>query len=426
MQDGKKPLRYGRIDQERRSTHGVSQALPIASGECFANILPMPEYLTPGVYVEEVSFRSKPIEGVSTSTAAFIGLARKGPFAVARTPKLLTSFVEFERLHGNDQPLRGIIPSTNYLAKAVRAFFDEGGKQLYVARVKGDPSAPDNWVQAINAASSLEDISIVAAPGSTEFGLDAVQSALINDAEVRKRFAVLDIPRGQSPSQAQAYRSRFDSKSAAFYFPWVFTTEAPVKKGGSKIPVQPLFLPPSAFVCGIYARTDIERGVVKAPANEVIRSAAGFERDITRTEQDLLNPAGINCLRFFPGKGNLVWGARTAWSDPEWKYVNVRRYLSYLERSIDRGTQWAVFEPNGERLWQAIQKVISDFLFNEWRGGALLGVKPDQAYFVRCDRSTMTQGDIDSGRMICQVGVAMLKPSEFVVFRIGQRTADAK
>jgi len=157
-----------------------------------------------------------------------------------------------------------------------------------------------------------------------------------------------------------------------------------------------------------------------------VRSALRFESDINFHQQELLNPLGVNCLRFFAGRGYRVWGARTASSDPEWKYVNVRRYFNYLEASIDRGTQWAVFEPNGPQLWANVRRTIEDFLLNEWMSGALLGDKPEKAYFVRCDRSTMTQNDLDNGRLICLIGVAPLRPAEFVIFRIGQWTADRR
>ncbi|MDX1655396.1 MAG: phage tail sheath C-terminal domain-containing protein, partial [Candidatus Competibacteraceae bacterium] len=169
-----------------------------------------------------------------------------------------------------------------------------------------------------------------------------------------------------------------------------------------------------------------ERGVHKAPANEVIRLALGFELLINKAQQEVLNPLGINCLRFFEGRGFRVWGARTISSDPEWKYLNVRRYFAFLERSIEKSTQFAVFEPNGPVLWENIRETVADFLFNEWASNHLLGTKPEQAYFVRCDRTTMTQNDIDNGRMICLIGVAPLRPAEFVIFRIGQKTADSR
>ena len=196
------------------------------------------------------------------------------------------------------------------------------------------------------------------------------------------------------------------------------------RPGREDIPKE-IALPPSGFVSGIYARNDVERGVWKAPANEVVRGLTQFEININKARQDVLNPEGVNCLRFFEGRGHRVWGARTMSSDPEWKYVNVRRLFIYLEHSIDKATQWAVFEPNNERLWKNIRSAVEDFLYVLWRDGALLGSKPEEAYFVRCDRSTMTQNDLDNGRMICLVGVAPSRPAEFVIFRVGQWTANA-
>jgi phage tail sheath protein FI len=153
--------------------------------------------------------------------------------------------------------------------------------------------------------------------------------------------------------------------------------------------------------------------------------ALGFERTLNKAQQEVLNPEGVNCLRFFEGRGNRLWGARTISSDPEWKYVSLRRYFAYLERSIDVGTQWAVFEPNGPALWANVRRTVSDFLLNEFMVGAFVGDKPEKSYFVKCDRSTMTQNDLDNGRLVCLVGVAVVKPAEFVIFRIGQWTADA-
>jgi phage tail sheath protein FI len=200
----------------------------------------------------------------------------------------------------------------------------------------------------------------------------------------------------------------------------------PLARAGDASVPRELALPPSGFVCGVYARNDVERGVHKAPANEVVRGALRFEREVNFAEQEVLNPLGVNCLRYLSGRGYRVWGARTVSSDPEWKYVNVRRYMNYLEASIDRGTQWAVFEPNGERLWANVRETVSAFLYNEWVNGALLGASAKEAFFVRCDRSTMTQNDLDNGRLICLVGIAVLKPAEFVIFRIGQKTADER
>jgi phage tail sheath protein FI len=188
----------------------------------------------------------------------------------------------------------------------------------------------------------------------------------------------------------------------------------------------PIFLPPSGFVAGIYARNDVNRAVYKAPANEVVNLALGFELAVSKAQQEVLNPEGINAFRFFEDRGYRLWGARTTSSDPEWKYVNLRRYFAYLEHSIDKGTQWAVFEPNGERLWASARRTVDEFLLNEWQSGALLGDKPEKAYFVKCDRSTMTQNDLDNGRLVMLIGVAPLRPAEFVIFRIGQWTGDSR
>ena len=639
----------------------------------------MPEYLAPGVFVEEVSFRAKSIEGVSTTTTGFIGPTRYGPLDIE--PEIITSLVEFERTYGGREKLdfSGAGEIDNYMWHAVRGFFEEGGKRLYVsrtyrppsgtalagyarglfgsgspptfrvrARFPGDygngrvtftlkagqnilvrengvnqlrslsdrdvvwisdrdniaspvgpggyflalrdagnrtwrfaptgddlataplelqddlapdlghevrivtvtvtfealtpnsqpfvaadlpldphheragspdsvfayfaarpanlarartipividsvatgtgvdilhgffatdptespPSSPpslslqqnleiaassaearsafvtlsdgndgrrptaDEYMGAENATTGaksgliqfedLEDISIVAAPGST-FGYEngyqtdarAITGLIISHAErMRYRIAVLDSGDGQAISQVRAMRARYDSKYAALYYPWIRVLD-PLSQ-------REISVPPSGFVAGIYARNDVNRAVYKAPANEVVNLAIGFEQFLNKGQQETLNPEGINCFRFFEGRGMRLWGARTISSDPEWKYVNLRRYFAYVERSIDKGTQWAVFEPNGEQLWANVRRTIEDFLLNEWQNGALLGDKPEKAYFVKCDRSTMSQNDLDNGRLICLVGLAALKPAEFVIFRIGQWTADRK
>lgn len=612
----------------------------------------MPEYLAPGVYVEEVSFRAKTIEGVSTSTAGFVGPARYGP--TSGEPELLTSFADFERIYGGLDPLDY---GPNYLAHGVRAFFEEGGRRLYVARVDaGDgglatannqgivspppdridinarfrgragnmrltflPRLSDNLLisdpvtsqrtvrrvqpfdtvvvtgagsppsvtlydvarsgddlalqqpggalepfssfdpasqqvrlltvdvaierpitrpkrpreryalpevlegfsfhpghgnalttyfdtapssrrlalvvpfaiepavgtldtgaemarallgdDVIDAAVSLsstaeqrqrvyrldggtdggqpaaaayqgvadataksglaafedlEDISIVAAPGYSQgysngnvTRVAQIQAYLISHCErMRYRIAVLDSPDDQTVGGVRAFRGQVDSTHGALYYPWVRVVD-PVTE-------DEMILPPSGFVAGIYARNDVEKGVHKAPANEVVRMAVGFEFLLNKAQQDVLNPEGVNCFRFFEGRGYRLWGARTISSDPEWKYVNLRRYFAYLERSLEKGTQWVVFENNHEPLWANVRRTVEDFLFNEWKSGHLMGEKPQEAYFVRCDRSTMTQNDIDNGRLICLIGVAPVRPAEFVIFRIGQWTAERR
>jgi len=289
-----------------------------------------------------------------------------------------------------------------------------------------DPTS-EAYRRALQAFESIEDISIVGAPDAAAYPaiLQAINNELITHAERRRayRIAVLDTPAGFTPTEALEFRGAIDTTRAALYYPWVVVPNPLASPGDASIPIE-LAVPPSGFLAGIYARSDTQRGVFKAPANEVVLGALRFESDVNFAQQELLNPAGVNCLRFFPGRGYRVWGARTATSDPEWKYVNIRRYFNYLERSIDYGTQWVVFEPNGERLWSNIRQTISNFLYNEWTTGALLGSTPKEAFFVKCDRSTMTQNDLDNGRLICQIGVAAVKPAEFVIFRIGQSTAD--
>jgi len=291
---------------------------------------------------------------------------------------------------------------------------------------EGTANDTDSFKTGLKSFEDIEDISIVAAPGST-FGYEngyrsngaAITNLLISHAErMRYRITVLDSGNDQTIADVRAMRARVDSKYAALYYPWVRVLD-PVTR-------QEIVLPPSGFIAGIYARNDVQRAVYKAPANEVVNSAIGFELLLNKAQQEVLNPEGINCFRFFEGRGFRIWGARTISSDPEWKYVNLRRYFAYLERSIDRGTQWAVFEPNGEALWANVRTTVQDFLFNEFQMGALLGDKPEKAYFVRCDRSTMTQNDLDNGRLVCLIGVAPLRPAEFVIFRIGQWTGDRK
>jgi len=300
------------------------------------------------------------------------------------------------------------------------------GMRPQAAAYEGTVDA-DDLKTGLKQFEDLEEISIVAAPGSTfryedvTYGPQAqmIVRHLINHAQkMRYRIAVLDSGEGQTIGQVRAMRAQLDSTYAALYYPWVRVLD-PLSQ-------REIHMPPSGFVSGIYARNDINRAVYKAPANEVVNLALGFERFLNKSQQEVLNPEGVNCFRFFEGRGMRLWGARTISSDPEWKYVNLRRYFAYLERSIDKGTQWAVFEPNGSQLWANVRRTIEDFLLNEWQNGALLGDKPDKAYFVKCDRSTMSQNDLDNGRLICLIGVAPLRPAEFVIFRIGQWTADRK
>ena len=278
----------------------------------------------------------------------------------------------------------------------------------------------------LNALRNVEEISIVAIPGATDA---ALQNALINHCELmRYRFAVLDgaPPPNDSMADIQFQRQQYDTKYAALYHPWLLIPDPyPTTQGTlADFPV-----PPSGHVVGIYARTDIERGVHKAPANEVVRGVTGLQRLLNKEQQDILNPypVNINVIRDFRpvNRGIRVYGGRCITSDSDWKYVNVRRLLIFIESSVDRGLQWVVFEPNAEPLWARVRRAISNFLTQVWRNGALEGTKVEEAFFVKCDRTTMTQTDIDQGRLICLVGVAPVKPAEFVIVRIGLWTAHA-
>jgi len=257
-------------------------------------------------------------------------------------------------------------------------------------------------------------VSIMAIPGVTA---PEVQAALIAFCENRKScFAILDVPMDMKKTNDVAtFRDMYDSTYAAMYHPWLQMFDAGAKRND--------FFPPSGAMAGIYARSDNSRGVHKAPANEVVRGCTGLSCNYNTGEQDILNPVGVNLIRALPGQGIRVWGARTISSNGLWKYLNVRRLFIYIEESIKANTNWVVFEPNSETLWSRVTRTISTFLATCWRDGALAGSSPDQAFFVECGPTTMTQDDIDNGRLICQIGIAPVKPAEFVIFRITQKTA---
>ncbi len=279
--------------------------------------------------------------------------------------------------------------------------------------VGADP--PSGKRTGIQALEDIDEVAICAVPGMWS---QTVQGALIQHCEILKdRFAILDPRDGLSIEGIRSFRAPIDTKYAALYYPWIEVRDPSVGRNA--------IVPPSGHMAGIYARVDVERGVHKAPANVVMRGITRFAQDITKRQQDLLNPQGINAFRFFPGRGNRVWGARTVSSDTTWKYINVRRLFIFVEESIDEGTQWVVFEPNSEDLWARVRASVTNFLTTVWREGALEGTTPEEAFFVVCDRTTMTQDDIDNGRLICVIGIAPVKPAEFVIFRIQQKTRDA-
>ena len=510
----------------------------------------MPEYLHPGVYIEEIERGPKPIEGASTSTAAFLGATLRGP----TRPRLVTSLSEYLRIFGGYQ-------DDLYLPYAVKAFFDNGGRRVYICRLVGGTAAPSsatisgldftavgpgavydqtfieiaassttigvgtppiatpigfrvlvyfaedgtdiaalpadertaylqedfddlsidpasvNYFEkiinddnssfievavdgggalgAIPAAAgptplaggdgtttltaaeytgdeslpsedrtglaalkldAYRDVAIVHAPAAPD---DAARAVVTHCERSQRCFAVIDVQRGQgNVGNIDPRTDLVASQYAAFYYPWIFTSEP--RNGQRKL------IPPGGAVCGIYALTDNTRGVFKAPANEVVAGAIDLEFDVNDGEQDILNPRGVNVLRRFPGRGIRVWGARTLSADPLWKYVNVRRLFIFLESSIFDSTQWVVFEPNNERLWSRVKETITLFLRTQWQDGALLGAKEEEAFTVAVGRDTMTQDDILNGRLIVEVGIAPTRPAEFVIFRIFQKTQEAK
>ncbi|MAU12354.1 MAG: phage tail protein [Anaerolineaceae bacterium] len=506
----------------------------------------MPEYLSPGVYVEEIATGPRPIEGVGTSTAGFVGPAERGP----EPPQLIASWLEYQRRYGGHDPNR------SYLSYAIQGFFDNGGVRCFVSRVVGtgaqvatlvigeltiwaigrgawgnlveisiepaknkaadqfrvligykrDPNAnpADNVFEiiedfdnlsatvgasnnaeiVINSGSNLvrvawsnnparpadagyapmaggndgaqplvpadyigtynaiiqtpqfpeteplgrsnglraiemvDEVAILVVPDEVRNGLETLSDNVINQCEsLKDRFGVVSGVQGQSNVTNVGVTN--DTSYAAYYYPWIRIYDAAFNTTR--------LVPPSGHIAGIMARTDITRGVHKAPANEVVRSARNLEFPVTAAMQDILNPQGINCIRDFrsDGRGIRLWGARTMSSDGMWKYVNVRRLFIFVEESIIEGTQWVVFEPNDYGTWGDVTRTITSFLNGVWRSGALLGRTQQEAFFVRCDRTTMTQDDIDNGRLICYIGIAPVKPAEFVIFRISQKTAEA-
>jgi len=280
--------------------------------------------------------------------------------------------------------------------------------------------------EGLGSLVALEDVSIVCVPdavaiaGEDKQMLSAIQNSVIAHCEnMEDRVAVLDTPKDMEPSEAHTWRmstAGYSSKQATLYWPWLEVMD-PLNK-------VPMLVPPCGHVAGVWARTDATRGVHKAPANEGILGITGLGYRIADAQQGELNRSGLNCIRSFPGAGIKIWGARTLSNDPEWRYLNVRRLFNYISDSIRQGTQWAVFEPNDERLWMQLQIAVSNFLTLSWRSGALFGATPEQAFFVKCDGETNPPEVRDAGQVITEIGIAPVKPAEFVIFRISQYTAN--
>ena len=317
-------------------------------------------------------------------------------------------------------PFRSFLGADEADAAVVTISFT-GGSNGSVANISAaDFIGTDNGAGKRTGIQSFMDndvVSIMAIPGVTD---PNVQLMLVAHCEnLASRFAVLDIPRdSRKVADVIAHRDIFDSNYAAMYHPWLTIFDPLDKKN--------IAIPPSGSMLGIYARSDNTKGVHKAPANEVVRACVGLDCQFNKGEQDILNPKGVNLIRSFPGQGIRVWGARTVTSNASWKYINVRRLFIFIEESIKANTNWAVFEPNDEVLWVRVQRTISVFLTGLWRNGSLAGSSPEEAFFVNIGRNTMSQDDIDNGRLVCVIGVAPVKPSEFVIFRISQKTSESE
>jgi phage tail sheath protein FI len=407
----------------------------------------MPQYLTPGVYVEEILAGTKPIEGVGTNVAAFVGFV-ENPDAIVGVPTAVNNWTQYTNLFQKE----GV---SSPLTLAVHGFFLNGGKRCYVLNVgKGGTLAGTPSKPGLSALEHIDEIAIVGAPGYTDA---ASFDAVLSHCELMKdRVAVLDAPptvadlndltkpataasapppssssgdaadsgdASTAPSTTSSRRSSGGGAAArqsdwgAQYFPWIKVIDP---LGTSLVDA-----PPSGHVAGVWARVDGDRGVHKAPANETIRGALNLTYDLTPTEQGLLNSSGINAIRTINGSIK-IWGARTrAESASEWRYLPVRRLFAFAEESIQQGTNWVVFEPNDRTLWNAIRRDIRAFLRRLWRDGALFGATEREAFFVKCDEETNPQEDIDAGIVTALVGMAPVKPAEFIVFKVSQYAAGA-
>ncbi len=397
----------------------------------------MSKYLTPGVYVEEVPSGARPIQPVGTSTAGFVGI---GPDASIRPHEVvaINSWSHFMRVFAPDKKKA----NSTHLAAAVHGFFLNGGSRCYVVNCQTANQLTGNN-KGINVLEAIDEVAIVAAPGLISA---AAYDAVLGHCErMEDRVAILDGPETAASinsltkvATSKASRGGQDKKEegdddksggedglrprntdggyGAVYFPWIV--------GRDPLDASTLIhLPPSGHMAGIYARSDAARGVHKAPANEIVRGAVNVTYRVTRHEQAELNPQGVNCIRFFPREGIRVWGARTlAPAASEWRYINVRRLFNMVKESIAQSTRWVVFEPNDQHLWKAITRDVSAFLTLLWRQGALFGATPQEAFFVQCDAETNPPEVRDAGQVVTRIGLAPVKPAEFVIFQIGQGT----
>jgi phage tail sheath protein FI len=398
----------------------------------------MATYSAPDIYIEEVSGGARPIQAVGTSTAGFVGEA-PDPTRLVNEAVAINNWSQFVRF---------FVPEgskSTPLSQAVYGFFQNGGSRCFVVNIgKGGAIAGGGRTRAgLDVLEQVDEIAIVAAPGYTDAA--SYEGLLAHCEKLRDRVAILDAPcnvtnislltqvatatatsstktndktdttKDADSSAPVGLRPRqSDSGFGAFYFPWI-TVRDPLSLNDL------VDVPPSGHLAGIWARTDATRGVHKAPANEAVRGALNLTYQLTRDEQGLLNQSGVNCIRSFAREGIRVWGARTITDgSSEWRYLNVRRLFNMIEESIATSTRWIVFEPNDRTLWKSIRRDISAFLTRLWRDGALMGRTPQEAFFVKCDEETNPPEAIDAGSVVTLIGIAPVKPAEFIVFRISQ------
>jgi phage tail sheath protein FI len=404
----------------------------------------MPTYMAPDIYIEEVSGGARPIQAVGTSTAGFVGEA-PDPTKRQNEAVAINNWSQFMRFFVSEGS------KSTPLSHAVYGFFQNGGSRCFVVNVgKGGPIAAGGRNRVgLDVLEQIDEIAIVAAPGYTDAA--SYDAVLTHCEKLKDRVGILDAPEkveditlltqvatgqagakttptppagspgtpggtpGAAGSTTGGLRPRqSDGGYGAFYFPWI-TVRDPLS------PNDLVNVPPAGHLAGIWARTDATRGVHKAPANESVRGALNLTYLLTRDEQGTLNQSGVNCIRSFAREGIRVWGARTvADGSSEWRYLNVRRLFNMIEESIAMSTRWIVFEPNDRTLWKSIRRDISAFLTHLWRDGALMGSTPQEAFFVKCDEETNPPDSIDAGIVVTLVGIAPVKPAEFIVFRISQ------
>jgi Bacteriophage tail sheath protein len=401
--------------------------------------MPLTALHTPGVYVQEIEAGPRPIQAVGTSTAVFIGDAPLGN-AMVNQARAVNNWSEFVARFMPEQNRKSTI-----LSNAVYGFFENGGSRCFIVNTGGDDGIQD----ALAAAAIEDEIAIVAAPGRSDPATHAALQAHCED--LKDRVAILDTPEevediglltqaetvpvpkdaegggkgrrsraaDEGPKEGGMLPAQSDRGFTTVYFPWL-TVMDPISNTLINVP-------PSGHMAGIWARTDATRGVHKAPANETVNGALNLTYRLTRDEQGVLNDVGVNCIRLFARSGIRVWGARTrADAASEWRYVNVRRLFCMIEESLAEGTNWIVFEPNDRTLWKHIRRDIGAFLTRVWRDGALFGSTPDEAFFVKCDDETNPPDVIDAGQVVAIVGIAPVKPAEFVVFQVMQSAAGAQ